>query len=97
MITIADIYTALTERRSYKAAYDGRQAIALMAEMGDKLDRDLLAVFRKMVLKTTFARSREQDFARRKPKGELLAKGLHPLCGRSVKCTGERRAYVRGY
>lgn len=97
MVTIADIFAALTERRSDKEAYDSRQAIAMMAEMADKLDKDLLAVFRNMVLRTTFARSREQDFARRKPKGELLAKGLHPLLDRTVKCAAERRAFVRGY
>jgi HD-GYP domain-containing protein (c-di-GMP phosphodiesterase class II) len=50
MVTICDIYSALTEQRAYKDSYSPRQAFAIMAEMGGKLDRQLLRTFRDSVL-----------------------------------------------
>ncbi|MBA5779305.1 HD domain-containing protein [Stappia sp. F7233] len=97
MVTIADIFCALIEKRSYKEALDPRAAIALMSEMDDKLDQSLLAVFRTAALDTAFARSREPDFARRKPKEAILAKGLHPIEVRTAAQGTPVRASVRSY
>lgn len=100
MITIADIFCALVEKRSYKDALEPRAAIALMSEMGAKLDQSLFAVFRTAALETVFARSREPDFARRKPKDPILAKGLHPIEVRQAAQAAQAapvRASVRSY
>jgi putative nucleotidyltransferase with HDIG domain len=45
-ITIADIFGALLERRSYKPPMDGSSAYAILQGMGGKLDRDLVREFR---------------------------------------------------
>lgn len=50
MITICDIYAALIERRSYKAPMEPKEAYAVLAGMGPKLDADLLRAFRAVVL-----------------------------------------------
>ena len=44
-ITIADIYGALIERRSYKPPLRGSVAYRILQEMGPKLDRDLVREF----------------------------------------------------
>lgn len=49
LVTICDIYAALIERRSYKAPMSRDQAFLTLAEMGGKLDTDLLAAFRTVV------------------------------------------------
>jgi putative nucleotidyltransferase with HDIG domain len=49
IITIADIFAALIEVRSYKPPLSVDRALAIMREMGDKLDRDLLRAFREVV------------------------------------------------
>jgi putative nucleotidyltransferase with HDIG domain len=46
MITIADVYGALIERRSYKAPMPPKAAYQALEEMGAKLDPDLLREFR---------------------------------------------------
>jgi putative nucleotidyltransferase with HDIG domain len=46
MITIADIYGALIEKRSYKAPMSPEAAYQVLADMGPKLDADLLREFR---------------------------------------------------
>jgi len=46
MITIADVFGALIERRSYKAPLSGEAAYQILTDMGPKLDRDLVLAFR---------------------------------------------------
>lgn len=46
MITIADIFGALIERRSYKPPLSGSAAYQMLLDMGPKLDRDLVQAFR---------------------------------------------------
>jgi response regulator RpfG family c-di-GMP phosphodiesterase len=46
LMTIADIFGALIEKRSYKAAFSPEAAYQILVEMGDKLDRDLVREFR---------------------------------------------------
>lgn len=45
-ITVADIFGALIERRSYKPALSGAAAYEILQQMGGKLDRDLVREFR---------------------------------------------------
>ena len=45
LVTICDIYAALIERRPYKASMPRDQACSVLAQMGGKLDKDLLATF----------------------------------------------------
>lgn len=58
LITIVDIYSALTEKRAYKEAVPPSQALAIMAGMEGKLDPGLLRKFRSMVLNSDFGRIR---------------------------------------
>ena len=54
MPSIIDIFSALTDRRVYKAPMDPETALALMVnEMASKLDMRLLALFRQMLLDAT--------------------------------------------
>ena len=79
MLTIADIYAALIEKRSYKRAFSNRESFQIMSEMGDKLDTRLLGAFRPMVLDETFGRVRKSapvDPARKQP---VLKSSGHPL------------------
>ena len=46
MLTIADIFGALIERRSYRAPLSGEAAYRLLLDMGPKLDKDLVREFR---------------------------------------------------
>jgi putative nucleotidyltransferase with HDIG domain len=50
LITICDIFAALTETRAYKDAHSPRGAIATMRDMGSKLDQKVLLQFAHMVL-----------------------------------------------
>ncbi|GAB4576553.1 MAG: hypothetical protein Tsb0019_00480 [Roseibium sp.] len=50
IVTLCDIYSALTEKRAYKDSYSPRQAFSIMADMGSKLDQDLLRTFRDSLL-----------------------------------------------
>jgi putative nucleotidyltransferase with HDIG domain len=45
MITIADVFGALIEKRSYKAPLSGAEAYAILIDMGPKLDKDLVRAF----------------------------------------------------
>jgi putative nucleotidyltransferase with HDIG domain len=45
-ITIADVYGALIERRPYKPPLSGPDAYQHLIDMGPKLDKDLVRVFR---------------------------------------------------
>ena len=47
-ITIADIYGALIERRSYKPPLSGSVAYQILKDMGPKLDKDLVREFRPL-------------------------------------------------
>lgn len=46
IVTIADIFGALIERRSYRPPMSGAQAYQILVDMGPKLDRDLVRAFR---------------------------------------------------
>lgn len=46
MITIADVFGALIERRSYKPPLSNAEAYAILVDMGPKLDKDLVRAFR---------------------------------------------------
>jgi putative nucleotidyltransferase with HDIG domain len=46
VLTIADIFAALIERRSYKPPLSGEVAYQILLDMGAKLDRDLVREFR---------------------------------------------------
>ena len=48
MVTIADIFAALIERRSYKSPLPGSEAYKILVEMGAKLDQDLVRAFRSV-------------------------------------------------
>lgn len=48
MLTICDIYAALTEKRAYKPALSPRQAYGMLADMGPKIDQNLLRMFRQV-------------------------------------------------
>jgi putative nucleotidyltransferase with HDIG domain len=48
VITIADVYGALIERRPYKAPFPSARAYQLLQDMGAKLDTDLVRVFRPL-------------------------------------------------
>jgi HD-GYP domain-containing protein (c-di-GMP phosphodiesterase class II) len=52
MMTIADIFSALTEKRAYKDVYSPRVAIGMMWDMKGKLDPDLLKQFANIVCGT---------------------------------------------
>lgn len=54
LMTICDIFTALTETRAYKEGLPVRAAIGAMKEMGGKLDQDMLGQFARMVLDRDF-------------------------------------------
>jgi putative nucleotidyltransferase with HDIG domain len=49
IVTICDIYAALIERRPYKAPMPPQQALAVLTDLGDKLDRNLLKSFEAVV------------------------------------------------
>ena len=46
LTTIADVFGALLERRSYKPAMSGAVAYQILEDMGPKLDKDLVRAFR---------------------------------------------------
>jgi HD-GYP domain-containing protein (c-di-GMP phosphodiesterase class II) len=46
IMTIADVFGALIERRSYKAPLSGEAAYQILLDMGPKLDKDLVREFR---------------------------------------------------
>jgi putative nucleotidyltransferase with HDIG domain len=50
LMTIVDIHAALVERRAYRMPFTHAQAFEIMEQMGDKLDQQLLQVFRPVAL-----------------------------------------------
>ncbi|MGY2050530.1 HD-GYP domain-containing protein [Methylobacterium sp. JK268] len=50
LVTICDIFSALTERRPYRSPMRAAEAWGVMEAMGPKLDADLLAAFRVVAL-----------------------------------------------
>lgn len=48
MMTIADIFGALIERRSYKPPLSGSDAYKILLDMGPKLDQDLVRAFQSV-------------------------------------------------
>jgi putative nucleotidyltransferase with HDIG domain len=54
MASIIDVFSALTDRRPYKASMEAEQALTIMIdEMGSRLDMTLLRLFRQMLLDAT--------------------------------------------
>jgi putative nucleotidyltransferase with HDIG domain len=51
IVTIADIFAALIERRSYKPPLSSARALEIMHDMEGKLDADLLKAFEPVALK----------------------------------------------
>jgi putative nucleotidyltransferase with HDIG domain len=49
LTTIVDIHAALVEKRAYRLPFTHARAFAIMEQMGDKLDQDLLKAFRPVV------------------------------------------------
>ncbi len=49
IVTICDIYGALSERRPYKAPMPPQQALAVLMSLGDKLDSNLVKGFEAVV------------------------------------------------
>ena len=54
LITLCDIFTALTESRAYKEGLPVRAAFGTMKEMGKKLDQDMLNQFARMIIANDF-------------------------------------------
>jgi HD-GYP domain-containing protein (c-di-GMP phosphodiesterase class II) len=50
LITIADVYSALVERRAYRLPFSRERAFAIMEAMGGKLDQQLLQAFRPVAI-----------------------------------------------
>ena len=50
VMTVIDIFSALIEARSYKRSLQPVQAYALLQEMGDKLDQDVVRAFEPIAL-----------------------------------------------
>ncbi|MGU3538594.1 HD-GYP domain-containing protein [Methylobacterium sp. A54F] len=55
MVTICDIYSALTERRIYRAPLRGTEAVTAMSAMRGQLDRALLLAFAPVVARCEVA------------------------------------------
>jgi HD-GYP domain-containing protein (c-di-GMP phosphodiesterase class II) len=49
IVTICDIYAALIERRPYRAPMPHQQALAVLTDLGVKLDRNMLKHFEAVV------------------------------------------------
>ncbi|MHA7776981.1 HD-GYP domain-containing protein [Roseibium sp. M-1] len=74
LMTICDIFAALTERRAYKEGLPVRAAIGIMLDMGGKLDQPMLAQFARMVLERDFGEvSRGGTGAKDKAKAKAKA------------------------
>jgi HD-GYP domain-containing protein (c-di-GMP phosphodiesterase class II) len=63
MLTICDIYSALTEKRAYKDSFPPRQAYMTLAEMKGKIDQDLLQRFRPLAIQSDFGMVKRNDTA----------------------------------
>jgi len=50
VLTIADVFGALTERRAYKAHMPAEQAFNMLLELGPKLDQPLVKAFKEVAL-----------------------------------------------
>ncbi len=50
IVTICDIYAAMVERRSYKEPAPPERAFSVLVGMGEKLDVNLVAVFRNFIV-----------------------------------------------
>ena len=49
LVTICDVFTALIEKRAYKAPMAPAKAYAILRDMGPKLDQDLVRVFEAVI------------------------------------------------
>lgn len=54
LMTICDIYVALTEERSYKKSFPARTAVAMLKEMGPKLDQAMVEKLDEMLFGRDF-------------------------------------------
>ncbi|MEP3048881.1 MAG: HD domain-containing phosphohydrolase [Roseibium sp.] len=57
MLTISDIFAALTEKRAYKAPYSPRVAVTIMWDMKGKLDTKLLPIFNRDFARSDFTKA----------------------------------------
>nr|WP_319383032.1 HD domain-containing phosphohydrolase [uncultured Roseibium sp.] len=64
LLTLADIYSSLTENKGGRDGMSARQAIQEMARMPEKLDANLFKVFKKSVLDTGYGRIRRKKIDR---------------------------------
>ena len=55
IVTICDIFSALTERRAYRAPLGITEAVTLMTGMRGELDRALLHAFAPIIARTSAA------------------------------------------
>ncbi|WP_417691013.1 HD-GYP domain-containing protein [Roseibium sp.] len=62
LLTICDIFSALSEKRSYKEPMSPRQAFGILWEMGDKLDRSLLSAFKDLILSVDVGAVKNQSY-----------------------------------
>ncbi len=53
IVTIADIFAALIEERSYRQSLPATVAFGIMRDMGDKLDADVLRAFQVVITDST--------------------------------------------
>lgn len=79
LLTIVDIFAALTERRAYKEPMTARMAIGHLMQMRGKLDQPLLRAFRGLVLEPVFAVSKAPEPARSVASEGCLTYRRHPL------------------
>ncbi|MEP2707542.1 MAG: HD domain-containing phosphohydrolase [Roseibium sp.] len=56
MLTIADIFAALTEKRAYKSPYSPRVAVTILWDMKRKLDTKLLPIFNREFASSEFGK-----------------------------------------
>ncbi|WP_150523888.1 HD-GYP domain-containing protein [Roseibium sediminis] len=76
VLTICDVFSAMTETRAYKKAYPPEVAFQELEKMGGKLDQSLVKTFRKLVIDLEMGRINRRE-ARQKAAArqqrELLA------------------------
>lgn len=52
LTAIADVYSALVDKRSYKPGFPRQKALEIMATMGDALDQDFVKTFAEFIMST---------------------------------------------
>ncbi|MDG1438905.1 MAG: hypothetical protein P8P98_07980 [Emcibacteraceae bacterium] len=52
MVAIADVFSSLIEKRSYKKSFSNKKAFEIMLTMKGHLDLDLVAAFKPIALQS---------------------------------------------